>query len=109
MTKITSPGRPKQFGAIGIAIAAMAMSSFNAYQITQLNLEILAFKSKTDLLVDVLHLHEAHLHHLEEKTDATNKLHGDTLKANVWFTAKLTDAIEKKFQSVVHHHKNVIK
>jgi hypothetical protein len=31
------------------------------------------------------------------------------LEANVWFTAKLTDVIEKKFQSVVHHHENVVK
>jgi hypothetical protein len=31
------------------------------------------------------------------------------LETNVWFMAKLTDAIEKKFQSVVHHHKNIVK
>jgi hypothetical protein len=57
--------------AIGLAIADMALSSFNAYKITELNSEISALKSKTDLLVDVSHLHEAHLHHLEKKTDAT--------------------------------------
>ncbi len=62
-----------------IAIGAIAMSSFNAYRITELNSEILALKSKTDLLVDVSHVHEAHLHHLEEKTDATNKLLADLL------------------------------
>ncbi len=50
------------------------MSSFNAYRITELNPEISALKSKTDLLVDVSHVHEADLHHLEEKMDATNKL-----------------------------------
>jgi hypothetical protein len=92
-----------------LAIAAMAMSSFNAYRIMELNLEILALKTKTDLLVDVLHLHEAHLHHLEEKTDATNKLLADLLQSNVWFTTKITDTIKKKFQSVVQHHENVIK
>jgi hypothetical protein len=108
-TKISSPGRPKQFIVIGLAIAAMAMSSFNAYRITELNSEISPLKSKTDLLVDVLHLQEAHLHHLEEKTDATNKLLADMLEANVWFTAKLTDAVKKKFQSVVHHHENIVK
>ncbi len=64
------PGHPKCFVAIGIAIAAMALSSFNAYQITKLNNEISALKSRTDLLVDISHLHL----HLEEKTDATNKL-----------------------------------
>jgi hypothetical protein len=64
-TKVTSPGRPKRFIAISISISAMAMS-FNWYRITQLNSEISALKLKTDL-VDVSHLHEAHLHHLEEK------------------------------------------
>ncbi len=87
----------------------MAMSSFNAYRIAELNSEILALKSKTDLQVDVSHLHEAHLHHLQEKMDATNKLIADLLESNVWFTTKITDAVEKKFQSVVHHHENVVK
>jgi hypothetical protein len=43
------------------------------------------------------------------KTDATNKLLADLLESNVWFTTKITDAVEKKFQSVVHHHENIIK
>ncbi len=90
--------------ALCIAIAAMALSSFNAYRITELNSEISALKSKTDLLVDI-----SHLHHLEEKTDATNKLLADLLQSNVWFTTKITDAVEKKFQSVVHHHENIVK
>ncbi len=51
----------------------MAMASFNTYQITQLDSNITALKSKADLLVDVSHLHEAHLHHLENKTDATKE------------------------------------
>jgi hypothetical protein len=104
MTEIDLPGRPKHFMALGIAIAAAALSSYNAIRITELNNEISALKSKTDLLVDVSHLHEAHLHHLEETTDATNKLLADLLKSNVWFTT-----VEKKFQSVVHHHENVVK
>jgi hypothetical protein len=29
--------------------------------------------------------------------------------ANVWFTSKVTDAIEKKFKSVIWHHENVVK
>jgi hypothetical protein len=95
--------------AIGLAITAMAMSSFNAYRITEINLEILVLKSKTDLLVNVSHLHEAHLHHLEEKTDATNKLLADLLESNVWLITKTTDAVEKKFQSVVLHHENMVK
>jgi hypothetical protein len=87
----------------------MALSSFNAYRITELNSEISALKSKTDLLVNVSHLHEGHLHHLEEKTDATNKLLANLLELNVWFTTKITDAVDKKFQSVVYHHENVVK
>jgi hypothetical protein len=59
------------------------MSSFNAYRITELNSEISALKSKADLLVDISHVHEAHLHHLEEKTDATNKLLADLLESNI--------------------------
>jgi hypothetical protein len=108
-TEIDLPGRPKQFIALGIAIAAASLSSYNAYRITELNNEISALKSKTDLLLDISHLHEAHLHHLEDKTDATNKLLADLLESNIWFTAKITDAVEKKFQSVVHHHENVVK
>jgi len=46
---------------------------------------------------------------LEEKLDQTNKLLADLLESNIWFSSKVTDAIEKKFQSVVHHHENVIK
>jgi hypothetical protein len=52
------PGRPKRFIAIGISIAAMAMSTFNTVQITQLNEEISTLKEKTDLILDVVHLHE---------------------------------------------------
>jgi hypothetical protein len=96
-TEVDMPRWPKRFTALGIAITAKALSSFNAYRITELNNEISALKSKTDLLVDISHLHEAHLHHLEEKTNATNKLLADLLESNVWFTTKMTDAIEKKF------------
>jgi len=87
-TEINMPGQPKRFIALGIAITAAALSSFNAYFITELNNEISALKSKTDLLVEISHLHEAHLHHLEEKTDATNKLLADLLESNVWFKNK---------------------
>jgi hypothetical protein len=107
--EIASPGRLKRSIAIGIAIAAMAMSSFNAYRIMQLNSEISALKSKMDLLMDVSRLHEAHPHHLEDKTNVTNKLFSDMLEANIWFTSKLTNAIGKRFQLVVHHHENMVK
>jgi hypothetical protein len=108
-TEISMPGRPKRFIAIGISIAAMAMSTFNTVRITQLNEEISTLKEKTDLILDVVHLHKKHRHHLEEKLEQTNKLLADLLDANVWFSSKVTDAIEKKFESVVWHHKNVVK
>ncbi len=87
----------------------MAMSTFNTVRITQLNNEINTLKEKTDLILDIVHLHEKHLHHLEEKLDQTIKLLADLLESNIWFSSKVTDAIEKKFQSVVHHHENVVK
>ncbi len=64
------------------------MSTFNTVRITQLNEEISTLKEKTDLILDVVHLHEKHLHHIEEKLEQTNKLLADLLEANVWFTSK---------------------
>jgi hypothetical protein len=107
--EISTPGCPKIFIAIGILIAAMAMSTFNTVRITQLNEEISTLKEKTNLILDVVHLHEKHLHHVEEKLEQTNKLLADLLEANVWFSSKVTDAIEKKFKSVVWHHENAVK
>jgi hypothetical protein len=52
------PGRPKHFIAIGILIAAMAMSTFNTVWITKLDVEIHTLKEKIDLMLDVVHLHE---------------------------------------------------
>jgi hypothetical protein len=46
---------------------------------------------------------------LGEKKDATNKLLADLLESNLWFTTKLTDAVEKKIQSIVNHHENMVK
>jgi hypothetical protein len=47
----------------------MAMSTFNTVRITQLNEEISTLKEKTDLILDVVHPHEKHLHHIEEKLE----------------------------------------
>jgi hypothetical protein len=109
ITEISMPGRPKQLIAIGISIAARAMSTFNMVRITQLNEEISTLKEKTDLILDMVHLHKKNLHHLEEKLDQTNKLLANILDPNVWFSSKVTDAIEMKFESVVWHHENVVK
>jgi len=69
MTEISAPGRPKHYIALGLSIAVMTMSSFNAYRITQLNSEITTLKLKIDLLMDISHLRDAHLHHLEDQID----------------------------------------
>jgi hypothetical protein len=78
--EISMPGRPKCFIAIGISIAAMAMSTFNTVRITQRNDEINTLKEKTDLILDVMHLHEKHLHHLEEKTGANQQTSGGSIR-----------------------------
>jgi hypothetical protein len=54
----------------------------------QLYSEITLMKGKTDLLLDISHLHEASLYHLEDKIDVTNKLLGAVLEANIWFSSK---------------------
>jgi hypothetical protein len=65
--EVSMPGWQKRFIAIRISITAMAMSTFNAVWITQLDTEITTLKAKMGLMLDVVHLHETHLHHLEEK------------------------------------------
>jgi len=64
----------------------MAMSTFNMVRITQLNVNIHTLKEKTDLMLDVAHLHEQNLHHLEEKLEKMNKLLADILESNIWFS-----------------------
>jgi hypothetical protein len=86
-----------------------ASSKSRMTNFTQLKEEINTLKEKTDLILSVVHLHERHLHHLEEKLDQTIKLLADLLESNIWFSSKITDTIQKKFQSVVHHHENVVK
>ncbi len=84
-----------------ISIAAMGLASFNTYSVMQQDLNIASLKSKLDLLMDITHLHKAHLHHLKDKTGVTNKLLGNLLETNIWFSSKITDAIEKQI-SVSH-------
>ncbi len=85
------------------------MSTFNTIWITQLDAEITTSKTKTDLMLDVVHLHENHLHPLYKKLEQMQTLLANLLESNVWFSSKVTDAIEKKFQSVIHHHENIVK
>jgi hypothetical protein len=46
---------------------------------------------------------------MEEKLEQTNKPLANFLEANIWFSTKVTDAIKKKFQSVVWHYENMVK
>ncbi len=109
-SEISMPGWPKRSIAIGISIAAMAMLTLNTAWIMHLDADIHTLKEKTDLRLDVVHLHHKHLHHLDEKLDKTQTLLADLLESNIWFSSKVTNAIEKKFQSVIHHHhENVLK
>ncbi len=87
----------------------MALVSFNAYRITQIDAEIANLKTKRDFLIDVTHLHEAHLIHLDQKIEWINQLLTDILDFNIWFSLKVTYALEKKFQLGIHHHENVVK
>jgi len=48
-TEISMPGRPKQFIAIGISIAPMAMSTFNTIRIKQLNDEISTLEEDSNI------------------------------------------------------------
>ncbi len=73
-SEISMPGQPKRFIANVLSIPAMAMSTFNTIRITQLNDKINSLKEKTDLILDMVHLHKKHLHHLDKKLD--NKLFG---------------------------------
>ncbi len=86
----------------------MAMATFNTVSITKPDPEINGLKSKMDLMLNVMHLHESHLHHLEEKVEQRNNLLADLLEANTWFSSNVTNAMEK-FQSLIHHHVNVVK
>jgi hypothetical protein len=67
--EISILGQTKCFISLGISIAAMALVSFNAYRITQIDAEIANLKTKRDFLIDVTHLHEAHLIHLDQKIE----------------------------------------
>jgi len=85
------------------------ITSFNAYQITQLDAEISNLKTKTDLQFYISHIHEAHLHLLDQKIERTNQILANILETSFWFSSKGTNTIEKKFQSEIHHHKNTVK
>ncbi len=63
-TQFLMPRHPKHFIAQGISIIAMAIASFNTFSITHLDAEITSLKGRTDLLMEVSHIHKAHIYHL---------------------------------------------
>jgi hypothetical protein len=86
-SEISSPGRPKCFIA-NISIAENGHVHLQPARITQPDAKIHTLKEKTDLMLDIVHLHERHLHHLEEKLEQMNKLLAD-LESNIWFSVLL--------------------
>ncbi len=78
-TTISMQGWPKVsscqvfYFMLSISIAAIALTSFNAYRITQLDAEISGLKTKTDVLLDIAHLHETHLSLLDQNIKWMNQ------------------------------------
>jgi hypothetical protein len=51
------------------AMASLALSTYNTIQILKLESAIKMQKQKTDRLVDIVHIHEQHLHQLDKMID----------------------------------------
>jgi hypothetical protein len=51
------------------ATASLALSTYNTVQISKLESAIETQKQKTDLLADIVHIHEQHLHQLDRMID----------------------------------------
>jgi hypothetical protein len=51
------------------ATAALTLSTYNTVQISKLETAIETQKQKTDLLADIIHIHEQHLHQLDKMID----------------------------------------
>ena len=55
--------------SFAIATSSLALSTYNTIQISKLESAIETQKKKTDLLADIVHIHEQHLHQLDRMTD----------------------------------------
>ncbi len=55
------------------ATAALMLSTYNTVQISKLETAVEAQKQKTDLLSDIVKLHEQHLHQLDKMTEDIGK------------------------------------
>ena len=51
--------------SFAIAMSSLALSTYNTIQISKLESAIETQKKKTDLLADIVHIHEQHLHQLD--------------------------------------------
>jgi hypothetical protein len=67
MSEISMPGQPKRFIALGISIIVISMILSMLIKSHNWMEKLQNLKMKTDLLVDITHLHEAPVCHLEEK------------------------------------------
>ena len=55
--------------SFAIATSSLALSTYNTIQISKLESAIEKQKQKTDLLADIVHIHEQHLHQLDRMID----------------------------------------
>jgi hypothetical protein len=63
--------QPRQWDVASFvtATAALTLSTYNTVQISKLETAIKTQKQKTDLLADIVHIHEQHLHQLDMMID----------------------------------------
>ena len=59
--------------SFAIATSSLALSTYNTVQISKLESAIETQKHTTDLLADIVHLHEQHLHQLDRMIDDIGK------------------------------------
>jgi predicted small metal-binding protein len=69
------------------ATAALTLSTYNTVQISKLETAIEKQQQKTDLLTDIVHIHEQHLHQLDEMIeDIGNEIQKLKVQAGFYFS-----------------------
>ncbi len=69
------------------ATAALTLSTYNTVQISKLETAIEKQQKKTDLLTDIVHIHEQHLHQLDEMIeDIGNEIQKLKVQAGFYFS-----------------------
>jgi len=84
-----------------IGLAILELTTWNAIQITQQDVQSSSLKSKTETLVNITHLHEQQLHHFDTSCSRSSPP-SHTLVIKFW------DAIEKKIQLATRTYMHVI-